>query len=80
MFFFIIFKKHFSVSITAPNRRPGNVSWKTDGLWVTVRWGHVKAMHNESAVLGYKVSPVCLKVCICVFSKRVLSGSAIHRC
>uniref|UniRef100_A0A671V5V4 Contactin 2 n=1 Tax=Sparus aurata TaxID=8175 RepID=A0A671V5V4_SPAAU len=38
-----------------PNRRPGNVSWKTDGLWVTVRWDHVKAMHNESAVLGYKV-------------------------
>ncbi|XP_056128734.1 contactin-2 [Lampris incognitus] len=38
-----------------PNRPPGNVSWKTDGSWVTVRWDHVKAMHNESAVLGYKV-------------------------
>uniref|UniRef100_A0AAQ4RAU7 Contactin 2 n=1 Tax=Gasterosteus aculeatus aculeatus TaxID=481459 RepID=A0AAQ4RAU7_GASAC len=38
-----------------PNRRPGNVSWKADGSSVTVRWDHVKAMHNESAVLGYKV-------------------------
>lgn len=38
-----------------PNRRPGNVSWKTDGSWVTVRWDHVKAMHNESTILGYKV-------------------------
>ncbi|XP_031133102.1 contactin-2 [Sander lucioperca] len=38
-----------------PNRRPGNVSWRTDGSWVTVRWDAVKAMHNESAVLGYKV-------------------------
>uniref|UniRef100_A0A4W6E7W3 Contactin-2 n=1 Tax=Lates calcarifer TaxID=8187 RepID=A0A4W6E7W3_LATCA len=38
-----------------PNRPPGNVSWKTDGSGVLVRWDHVKAMHNESAVLGYKV-------------------------
>ncbi|KAK5871878.1 hypothetical protein PBY51_012619 [Eleginops maclovinus] len=38
-----------------PNRRPGNVSWKTDISSVTLRWDHVKAMHNESAVLGYKV-------------------------
>ncbi|XP_033938452.1 LOW QUALITY PROTEIN: contactin-2 [Pseudochaenichthys georgianus] len=38
-----------------PNRRPGNVSWKTDSSSVTLRWDHVKALHNESAVLGYKV-------------------------
>uniref|UniRef100_H3CKT9 Contactin-3 n=1 Tax=Tetraodon nigroviridis TaxID=99883 RepID=H3CKT9_TETNG len=38
-----------------PNRCPGNVSWRTDGPWVTVRWDHVTALHNESAVLGYKV-------------------------
>ncbi|CAB1354046.1 unnamed protein product, partial [Coregonus sp. 'balchen'] len=38
-----------------PNRPPGNVFWKTDGSWVTVRWDHVKALDNESAVLGYKV-------------------------
>ncbi|XP_064821899.1 contactin-2-like [Oncorhynchus masou masou] len=38
-----------------PNRPPGNVFWKTDGSWVTVRWDHVKALGNESAVLGYKV-------------------------
>ncbi|XP_051803974.1 contactin-2 [Acanthochromis polyacanthus] len=38
-----------------PNRPPGNVSWKAHGSWVTVRWDHVTAMHNESAVLGYKV-------------------------
>uniref|UniRef100_A0A4W4G683 Contactin 2 n=1 Tax=Electrophorus electricus TaxID=8005 RepID=A0A4W4G683_ELEEL len=38
-----------------PNRPPGNVSWKTDGSWVTVRWDHVKSMDNESAVQGYKV-------------------------
>ncbi|XP_050978992.1 contactin-2 [Labeo rohita] len=38
-----------------PNRPPGNVSWKADGSWVTVRWDHVKSMDNESAVLGYKV-------------------------
>uniref|UniRef100_A0A673FRF3 Contactin-2-like n=1 Tax=Sinocyclocheilus rhinocerous TaxID=307959 RepID=A0A673FRF3_9TELE len=38
-----------------PNRPPGNVSWKVDGSWVTVRWDHVKSMDNESAVLGYKV-------------------------
>uniref|UniRef100_A0A3Q2XSV1 Contactin 2 n=1 Tax=Hippocampus comes TaxID=109280 RepID=A0A3Q2XSV1_HIPCM len=38
-----------------PNRPPGNVSWRTDGSWVIVRWDQVKAMHNESAVLGYKV-------------------------
>ncbi|XP_008291579.1 contactin-2 [Stegastes partitus] len=38
-----------------PNRPPGNVSWKTHGSLVTVRWDHVTAMHNESAVLGYKV-------------------------
>uniref|UniRef100_A0A8C7TM51 Contactin-2 n=1 Tax=Oncorhynchus mykiss TaxID=8022 RepID=A0A8C7TM51_ONCMY len=37
-----------------PNRPPGNVFWKTDGSWVTVRWDHVKALGNESAVLGYK--------------------------
>uniref|UniRef100_A0A8C8HBR2 Contactin 2 n=1 Tax=Oncorhynchus tshawytscha TaxID=74940 RepID=A0A8C8HBR2_ONCTS len=37
-----------------PNRPPGNVSWKTDGSWVTVRWDHVKTLDNESAVLGYK--------------------------
>uniref|UniRef100_A0AAQ5Z4P4 Contactin 2 n=1 Tax=Amphiprion ocellaris TaxID=80972 RepID=A0AAQ5Z4P4_AMPOC len=41
-----------------PNRPPGNVSWKAHGSWVTVRWDHVTAMHNESAVLGYKVSAV----------------------
>uniref|UniRef100_A0A6Q2Z6V4 Contactin 2 n=1 Tax=Esox lucius TaxID=8010 RepID=A0A6Q2Z6V4_ESOLU len=39
-----------------PDRPPANVSWKTDGSWVTVRWDHVKALDNESAVLGYKVS------------------------
>ncbi|KAJ8377690.1 hypothetical protein AAFF_G00254710 [Aldrovandia affinis] len=38
-----------------PNRPPGNVSWKTDGSWVTVIWDHVKALKNESAVLGYKI-------------------------
>lgn len=38
-----------------PNRPPGNVSWKTDGSWVTVRWDPVRALHNESAVSGYKV-------------------------
>ncbi|KAM9364890.1 contactin-2 [Pholidichthys leucotaenia] len=38
-----------------PNRPPGNVSWKTHGPYVTVRWDQVTAMHNESAVLGYKV-------------------------
>ncbi|KAG5835440.1 hypothetical protein ANANG_G00244030 [Anguilla anguilla] len=38
-----------------PSRPPGNVSWKTDGSWVTVRWDRVKALKNESAVLGYKV-------------------------
>ncbi|XP_056887092.1 contactin-2 isoform X1 [Takifugu flavidus] len=38
-----------------PNRRPGNISWRTDDAWVTVRWDHVMALHNESAVLGYKV-------------------------
>lgn len=46
------------VSIPAPNRHPGNVSWKADGSWVTLRWDQVTAMHNESAVLGYKVSTV----------------------
>lgn len=43
-------------SASAPNRPPGNVSWKAEGSWVKVRWDHVKAMHNESAILGYKVS------------------------
>ncbi|KAG7472629.1 hypothetical protein MATL_G00110820 [Megalops atlanticus] len=38
-----------------PNRPPGNVSWRTDGSWVTVIWDHVKAFKNESAVLGYKI-------------------------
>uniref|UniRef100_A0A8C2A954 Contactin 2 n=1 Tax=Cyprinus carpio TaxID=7962 RepID=A0A8C2A954_CYPCA len=38
-----------------PSRPPGNVSWKVDGSWVTVRWDHVKSMDNESTVLGYKV-------------------------
>uniref|UniRef100_A0A8B9RFT6 Contactin 2 n=1 Tax=Astyanax mexicanus TaxID=7994 RepID=A0A8B9RFT6_ASTMX len=38
-----------------PNRPPGNVSWKTDGAWVTLRWDHVKSMDNESTVQGYKV-------------------------
>lgn len=41
---------------SAPNRPPGNVSWKIQGSQVAVRWDHVTAMHNESAVLGYKVS------------------------
>uniref|UniRef100_A0A8C1C148 Contactin 2 n=1 Tax=Cyprinus carpio carpio TaxID=630221 RepID=A0A8C1C148_CYPCA len=38
-----------------PSRPPGNISWKVDGSWVTVRWDHVKSMDNESTVLGYKV-------------------------
>ncbi|XP_061687345.1 contactin-2 isoform X2 [Syngnathoides biaculeatus] len=38
-----------------PNRPPGNVSWRTDGSLLIVRWDHMKAMHNESAILGYKV-------------------------
>ncbi|XP_056460222.1 contactin-2 [Gadus chalcogrammus] len=38
-----------------PNRPPGNVSWRTEGSSVNVRWDPVKALHNESAVLGYKV-------------------------
>lgn len=46
----------FCSSFLAPNRPPGNISWKVDGSWVTVRWDHVKSMDNESAVLGYKVS------------------------
>lgn len=44
--------------VSAPNRPPGNVSWKAEGSWVKVRWDNVKAMHNESAILGYKVSNV----------------------
>lgn len=38
-----------------PNRPPGNVLWKTSGSTVTLSWDPVKALHNESAVLGYKV-------------------------
>uniref|UniRef100_A0A3Q4N4V3 Contactin-2 n=1 Tax=Neolamprologus brichardi TaxID=32507 RepID=A0A3Q4N4V3_NEOBR len=38
-----------------PNRPPGSVSWKAHGSRVTVRWDQVTAMHNESAILGYKV-------------------------
>ncbi|XP_064156572.1 contactin-2-like isoform X1 [Anguilla rostrata] len=38
-----------------PDRPPGNVSWRSDGSWVTVIWDHVKALQNESAVLGYKI-------------------------
>ncbi|KAK1901223.1 Contactin-2 [Dissostichus eleginoides] len=40
---------------TVTTRKPRNVSWKTDSSSVTLRWDHVKAMHNESAVMGYKV-------------------------
>uniref|UniRef100_A0A8C1C8B9 Contactin 2 n=1 Tax=Cyprinus carpio carpio TaxID=630221 RepID=A0A8C1C8B9_CYPCA len=57
-----------------PSRPPGNISWKVDGSWVTVRWDHVKSMDNESTVLGYKVSDtlchptlrLSLKMCVCV--------------
>lgn len=61
------FEQFFAVVVVvlAPNRRPGNVSWKTDGSRVLLRWDHVKALHNESAVLGYKVSAVCHCVCVC---------------
>uniref|UniRef100_A0A8D3CJQ5 Contactin 2 n=1 Tax=Scophthalmus maximus TaxID=52904 RepID=A0A8D3CJQ5_SCOMX len=48
-----------------PNRPPGNVSWRTDGSLVIMRWDHVKAMHNESAVLGYKVSD--MKECTYIY-------------
>lgn len=51
----ILLKCAFSFS--APNRPPGSVSWKAHGSRVTVRWDQVTAMHNESAILGYKVSP-----------------------
>lgn len=44
--------------VSAPNRPPGNVSWKAQGSLVTVRWDPVTAMHNESTVLGYKVSGI----------------------
>lgn len=44
-------------SFSAPNRPPGSVSWKAHGSRVTVSWDQVTAMHNESAILGYKVSP-----------------------
>uniref|UniRef100_A0A8C1HXG4 Contactin 2 n=1 Tax=Cyprinus carpio carpio TaxID=630221 RepID=A0A8C1HXG4_CYPCA len=61
-------------SLLAPSRPPGNISWKVDGSWVTVRWDHVKSMDNESTVLGYKVSDtlchptlrLSLKMCVCV--------------
>ncbi|XP_037535094.1 contactin-2 [Nematolebias whitei] len=38
-----------------PNRPPANLSWRIQGSSVTVRWDQVTAMHNESAVLGYKI-------------------------
>ncbi|XP_077582424.1 contactin-2 isoform X2 [Stigmatopora nigra] len=38
-----------------PNRPPGSISWRSDDSSVLVQWDHVKAMYNESAVLGYKV-------------------------
>ncbi|XP_061582530.1 contactin-2 [Cololabis saira] len=38
-----------------PNRPPGNVSWRIQGSMVTLRWDPLAALHNESAVLGYKV-------------------------
>ncbi len=68
-------------SILAPNRPPGNVSWKTVGSSVTVRWDHVKSMDNESAVLGYKVSDthchptlrLSFRMCVCV-------GSSVSIC
>uniref|UniRef100_A0A8C8A1B9 Contactin 2 n=1 Tax=Oryzias sinensis TaxID=183150 RepID=A0A8C8A1B9_9TELE len=56
-----------------PNRPPGNVSWKIQGSQVAVRWDHVTALHNESAVLGYKVSGLNkrffleeMDLCVCV--------------
>lgn len=38
-----------------PSQEPGNVSWRSDGSWVTVAWDPVKALKNESAVMGYKI-------------------------
>lgn len=38
-----------------PNRPPGNVSWKAQSSSLALRWDPVVALHNESAVLGYKV-------------------------
>ncbi|KAK7880272.1 hypothetical protein WMY93_030639 [Mugilogobius chulae] len=38
-----------------PNRTPGNISWKTQSSTLSLKWDPVTAMHNESAVLGYKV-------------------------
>ncbi|XP_038675989.1 contactin-2 isoform X2 [Scyliorhinus canicula] len=38
-----------------PNRSPGKISWKSVGSWVKIKWDHVKAFENESAVEGYKV-------------------------
>ncbi|XP_043572414.1 contactin-2 [Chiloscyllium plagiosum] len=38
-----------------PNRPPGKISWRSAGSWVKIKWDHVKAFENESAVDGYKV-------------------------
>ncbi|XP_005989277.1 contactin-2 [Latimeria chalumnae] len=38
-----------------PSQPPGNVTWKLQGSTVTIKWNHVKATANESAVRGYKI-------------------------
>ncbi|XP_045145920.1 contactin-3 [Echinops telfairi] len=40
---------------TPPSQPPGNVVWNATETKVLLRWEHVQAMENESAVTGYKV-------------------------
>uniref|UniRef100_A0A4W3JB79 Contactin-2 n=1 Tax=Callorhinchus milii TaxID=7868 RepID=A0A4W3JB79_CALMI len=45
-----------------PSQPPGKVSWKSIGSWIRIKWDHVKALENESAVAGYKVRLVSVRL------------------
>ena len=44
---------------SAPSQPPGNIEWNLTNSKIFLNWEHVKAMDNESEVIGYKVRVFC---------------------
>lgn len=67
-----MFYTYFSFHFAAPSQAPNNLRWEQQGSQLSLGWDPVRALANESEVMGYKVS-VCslcwidthLKNCYC---------------
>lgn len=51
----LFFKNNFCL-LVAPSQPPVKVMWNTSNSKIILNWEQVKALENESEVMGYKVS------------------------